>query len=257
MSGARLTQDDQSSAVPALEVQNLESGYGTTLVLRGVSMTVAPGSVVALLGPNGAGKTTMLKAICGLLPVRAGQVCMVGEDITHVRPHRRADRGLCYIPEGRGIFRSLTVKENLVMQASPGRRAAEEAIALAVDAFPVLGRRLGQTAETLSGGEQQMLAVTQAYVRQPKLILVDEASFGLAPKIVGEIFDFLSRATKMGAALLLVDQFVERALEMAHFVYVLSGGEIVYSGPPSALTKAELMSRYLGATDDVGNSEET
>ena len=244
-----------STGTPALEVKELRSGYDTTLVLRGVSMTVAQGSIVALLGPNGAGKTTLLKSLCGLLPVQSGTVSMLGDDITHLSTFHRAGRGLCYIPEGRGIFRSMTVRENLVMQAAPGRKAAQEAIALAVEAFPVLGRRLGQTAETLSGGEQQMLAVTQAYVRQPKLILVDEASFGLAPKIVEEIFEFLRRATEMGAALLLVDQFVERALEMAHFAYVLSGGEIVYAGTPSALSEGEIMSRYLGGNDELHLSE--
>jgi branched-chain amino acid transport system ATP-binding protein len=243
-------------AAAALEVTDLKSGYDTTLVLRGVSLTVARSSVVALLGPNGAGKSTLLKSLCGLLPVRSGQVRMDGEDVTRMSAHGRADRGLCYIPEGRGIFKSLTVKENLVMQARPGRKAAEEAVALAIEAFPVLGKRLSQTAQTLSGGEQQMLAVTQAYVRQPKLILVDEASFGLAPKVVEAIFDFLRRATDTGSALLLVDQFVERALDMADFAYVLSGGEIVYSGPAASLSQDEIMSRYLGVTAVPGPDQE-
>jgi branched-chain amino acid transport system ATP-binding protein len=243
-------------APPALEIAEVESGYNAALVLRGVSLTVPRASVVALLGPNGAGKSTLLKALCGLLPVRSGTVWMDGEDITHASAHSRADRGLCYIPEGRGVFRSLTVKENVLLQARPGRKAGEEALARAVDVFPVLAKRLSQTAQTLSGGEQQMLAMTQAYVRKPKLILVDEASFGLAPKVVDAIFDFLRRATESGSALLIVDQFVERALAMADHAYVLSGGEVVYSGPAASLSQDEIMSRYLGVPDVGGTDKE-
>jgi branched-chain amino acid transport system ATP-binding protein len=249
--------DSPAPAVPvALEVIGVESGYDATTVLRGVSLTVARGSVVALLGPNGAGKSTLLKSLCGLLPVRAGTVHFDGVDVTHSSAHSRAERGLCYIPEGRGVFRSLTVKENLILQARPGRRAAEEAVALAVEAFPVLGKRLSQPAQNLSGGEQQMLAVTQAYVRQPTLIMVDEASFGLAPKIVDAIFGFLRRAIDGGAALLIVDQFVDRALAMADQAYVLSGGEIVYAGAASDLSQDEIVSRYLGVPTATGAEKE-
>jgi branched-chain amino acid transport system ATP-binding protein len=233
---------------PALAVDDLVGGYDATVVLRKVSLSVAASSVVALLGPNGAGKSTLLKMVCGLLRPDSGTITMAGQDVTPLSSHRRADLGLCYIPEGRGIFRSLTVKENLILQAEPGRKARDSALALACEAFPVLGRKLPQTAGTLSGGEQQMLAVAQAYVRQPTLILVDEASFGLAPKMVNTIFEFLQRATELGAALLLVDQFVERALELADHVYVLNGGEIVFSGAPQGLDQEQIMQQYLGTS---------
>jgi branched-chain amino acid transport system ATP-binding protein len=161
---------------------------------------------------------------------------------------QRAHRGVCYIPEGRGVFRSLTVRENLVMQSPPGGQ--DQAIERAREAFPILGERLGQTAGTLSGGEQQMLAVAQAYVREPRLILVDEASLGLAPMVVSTIFDFLKSVNERGASLLLVDQFVARALDMATTAYVMRRGTIVYSGAPAALRDGNLFRHYLGTEDD-------
>src|SRR3954454_407110 len=177
----------QSSPL-ALEVTGLTSGYGATTVLRDVSLTVAAGGVTALLGPNGAGKTTFLRTVSGFLRATAGTVKLEGADITRMASHRRFAAGLCHIPEGRGVFRGLTVRENLAMQAGKGNES--DAIERASTAFPVLGRRLTQRVSTMSGGEQQMLAMAVAYVRSPKLVLVDEASLGLAPIIVDEIFEF-------------------------------------------------------------------
>ncbi|ADJ45604.1 branched-chain amino acid ABC transporter ATPase [Amycolatopsis mediterranei S699] len=229
---------------PALEVEGVSAGYGPTAVLREVSFTVPAGSVVALLGPNGAGKTTVLRAVSGLLPVRSGTIRIAGREVTRERAHRRFARGLCHVPEGRGVFRGLTVRENLVLQAAAGQE--DDALERAVAAFPILGRRLGQQAGTLSGGQQQMLAMAAAHVRSPGLVLVDEASLGLAPIIVDEIFEFLRQRADDGAALLIVDQFARRALALASTAYVLRRGRIVHGGPAADLLNSDLFGSYLG-----------
>ncbi|MEV5712902.1 ABC transporter ATP-binding protein [Amycolatopsis mediterranei] len=229
---------------PALEVEGVSAGYGPTAVLREVSFTVPAGSVVALLGPNGAGKTTVLRAVSGLLPVRSGTIRISGREVTRERAHRRFARGLCHVPEGRGVFRGLTVRENLVLQAAAGQE--DDALERAVAAFPILGRRLGQQAGTLSGGQQQMLAMAAAHVRSPGLVLVDEASLGLAPIIVDEIFEFLQQRADDGAALLIVDQFARRALALASTAYVLRRGRIVHGGPAADLLNSDLFGSYLG-----------
>jgi branched-chain amino acid transport system ATP-binding protein len=228
----------------ALDLKGVTCGYGRTVVLRDVSLQVPAGRVVALLGPNGAGKTTLLRTVSGFLRPSAGTVELFGDDVTGTAAYRRFEAGLCHVPEGRGVFRSLSVKENLIMQARKGEEA--EAIAKAVEAFPILGSRIGQLAGTMSGGEQQMLAMASAYVRDPKLILVDEASLGLAPLIVEQIFGFMERMAKEGSSLLVVDQFAARALAMAETAYVLSRGIITYAGLPSALGEQELIKYYLG-----------
>jgi branched-chain amino acid transport system ATP-binding protein len=229
----------------ALRVSGLETGYDGTTVLRDVSITVPAGEVTALLGPNGAGKSTLLRAVSGFLPASKGSVTLFGEDVTGHAAHRRFAAGLCHVPEGRGIFRSLTVRENLLMQAHKGEE--KQAIERATSAFRILDERLGQVAGTLSGGQQQMLAMASAYVRNPRLVLVDEASLGLAPLVVEEIFAFLHRITTEGAALLIVDQFVMRALGMATTAYVLRRGEVVYAGNPRELADGDLFSHYVGS----------
>jgi branched-chain amino acid transport system ATP-binding protein len=240
----RVPEPTPDPAAPALEVIGLSSGYGSTQVLWDVSLTVAAGSAVTLLGPNGAGKTTLLRSIAGLLPVGAGSVHLGGRDVTKHRPHERFGPDLCLVPEGRGVFRGLTVRENLVLQAAAG--AVEEALDRAVAAFPILGERLGQQAGTLSGGQQQMLAMAAAHVRRPRLVLVDEASLGLAPIVVDEIFHFLRGLVAAGSALLLVDQFVARALALADVAYVLRRGRIVHSGPADGLVDSDVFEHYLG-----------
>jgi branched-chain amino acid transport system ATP-binding protein len=229
---------------PVLKLTNVTGGYDATTVLRDVSLNVDESSIVALLGANGAGKTTLLKTVAGLLPLTHGHVILAGEDLGGVPAHRRQNLGLCYIPEGRGIFPSLTVRENLLLQASSkdSRDAVESAVAI----FPVLGKRLSQIAGTLSGGEQQMLAMSQAYIQHPRLLLVDEASMGLAPKIVDAIFEFLLTVNRRGTAVLLVDQFVGRALGVANSAYVLQKGEIVFAGKSSDLQGDGLAAKYLG-----------
>jgi branched-chain amino acid transport system ATP-binding protein len=228
----------------AVEAAGLEKSYGSARVLAGMDLLVPAACCYALLGPNGAGKTTLLRAVSGFIPVAEGSVSLFGEDVTSTAPYRRFEQGLCHIPEGRGVFRSLTVRENLVMQARKGTEV--EAVERAVAVFPILGSRLAQPAGTLSGGQQQMLAMAAAYVREPRVILVDEASLGLAPLIVDQIFAFLTDITKQGSALLIVDQFVTRALDMATTAYVLRRGSVVFAGSAHELREGDLFGRYLG-----------
>jgi branched-chain amino acid transport system ATP-binding protein len=234
-----------SAGGDALALQGVHAGYGTTTVLRDVTLRVPAGAVTALLGPNGAGKTTLLRTVSGFVPASSGHVHIGGEDVTALRPHRRAALGLCHVPEGRGVFRGLSVRENLLMQA--GRGSEREAVDRAASAFPILGERLDQRAGTLSGGQQQMLAMAAAYVRNPSLVLIDEASLGLAPIVVDEIFAFLEQRTAEGAALLIVDQFVTRALEMASTAYVLHRGTVAFEGSADELLRGDVFERYLGA----------
>jgi branched-chain amino acid transport system ATP-binding protein len=235
-----------STAGDALVVQGVHAGYGTTTVLRDISLRVPAGAVTALLGPNGAGKSTLLRTVSGFLPATSGRIGIGGQDVTRLRPHRRAALGLCHVPEGRGVFRGLSVRENLLMQA--GRGSEQDAVDRAASAFPILGDRLAQQAGTLSGGQQQMLAMAAAYVRDPSLVLIDEASLGLAPIVVDEIFGFLEQRTAEGAALLIVDQFVTRALEMASMAYVLHRGTIAFEGTARELLQGDVFERYLHAS---------
>jgi branched-chain amino acid transport system ATP-binding protein len=226
-----------------LELRGIEAGYRGHIVLRDVSLTVRPGAVVAVLGPNGAGKTTLLRVVSGLLRPSAGTVLLEGEDVTRTRPHARARRGLCHIPEGRGIYPTLTVRENLVLSSPKGEEAA--ALDRATSAFPVLGEKLRQPAGQLSGGQQQMLSLVRAYLTSPTLVLVDEASMGLAPVIVDKIFEFLGGIAASGTALLLVEQYVSRALALASRVYLLNKGSVVFSGEPQDIAD-DLFVHYLG-----------
>jgi branched-chain amino acid transport system ATP-binding protein len=228
----------------SLRLENVTTGYGATTVLWDVNLDVPTSTVVALLGPNGAGKTTLLRAASGLIPVRQGKVWMDGEDVTGQEMNQMARRGLCNIPEGRGIFPSLSVKDNLTL-FSP-KHKEKESIERAAATFPILGQRLTQTAGSLSGGEQQMLAIVRAYISNPRLVLVDEASMGLAPLVVDKIFEFLDTIVAEGTSLLIVEQYVYRALALAHQVYLLSSGRIVYSGTPSELEGQDIFERYLG-----------
>jgi len=227
-----------------LELRDIVAGYAETVVLRDVSLTVPSGSVVALLGPNGAGKTTLLRVASGLLRPRSGGVLLDGVDWTGRRAPRLAAAGVCHVPEGRGIFPALTVRENLLLYAPPG--AVGEAIERAGEAFPVLVDRLGQVAGTLSGGQQQMLALARAYVSSPRLVLLDEVSMGLAPRIVDEIFEFFGRLRNEGASLLVVEQYVTRALEMADYVYLLQRGRVAFCGQPCEVDAANVLNQYLG-----------
>ena len=227
--------------VPVLALEDVRAGYGRVPVLHDVSLTVAPGSTVALLGANGAGKTTTLKVAAGLLSPTAGSVRLHGRSVERLRPHRRA--GICLIPEGRGIFRRLTVRQNVAMQVQ-GKGVAE-AIDVMVRHFPVLGGRLSQIAGTLSGGQQQMLALTRALVTNPLLVMADELSLGLAPVVVDEIFLALEALHRRGVAILVVEQYIDRILGLADTVTVLQMGRVVFKGAPPA-SRDELFERYVG-----------
>lgn len=226
-----------------LALRGLSARYGSSTVLRDVDLDVKPGQVVALLGPNGAGKTTLMRAAAGLVPASGGSVSISGVDITHHKPHQRARRGLCLVPEGRGIFPSLTVRENLRLQGSPGQM--QETVDRIVEAFPVLGDRLGVAAGRLSGGQQQMIALGRCLVTNPSVVLLDEVSMGLAPLIIDQIFEALDQLARSGVALLMVEQYVSRALEMADSVYVLTRGSVSWQGSPSEISEEEIMRRYL------------
>jgi branched-chain amino acid transport system ATP-binding protein len=227
-----------------LDLRNVTAGYDGHVVVRDVDLCVPDGSVVALLGPNGAGKTTLLRAVAGLIPITAGAIRLDGRDVTGWPSHRRAQAGLCLVPEGRGVFPALTVADNLRLQAPPDvDRAAAD---VAVRSFPRLGERLAQRAGTMSGGEQQMLALARAYVAAPRVVLLDEVSMGLAPKIVDEIFDHLRGLAERGVTLLLVEQYVTRALELADYVYVLNKGQVSFAGEPGQVDEASVTASYLG-----------
>ena len=233
-----------------LQLDRVTVSYGAMRALTEISLVIPEGCVVALLGANGAGKTTTLRAVSGLVRAERGTIRFSGQDLTRAAPHDIAAAGVVHVPEGRGIFRSLTVAENLMMASYarvPG--ASGSIIDQAVKLFPVLGERLGQLAGTLSGGEQQMLALARALVTKPRLLMLDEISMGLAPLITAELFDRIRASAASGTSMLLVEQYVDAALELADYAYVLEKGRIVDMGEPSDLRASEaLADAYLGAT---------
>lgn len=227
------------------ELRGIRARYGRLDVLHGVDLAVPDGSTIALLGANGAGKTTLLKVAAGLLRSTSGTISLDGEPIHDAPTWRRARGSVCLIPEGRGIFRQLSVRENLAMYAAG--RNVDAAIDVAASAFPILKERLSQTAGTMSGGQQQMLALSRALVTNAKVILADELSFGLAPVIVDEIFAAVDALRAGGRSLGLVEQYVERALAVADYVYILHKGRIAFVGEPGQCHDHQLFERYMGA----------
>ncbi len=234
---------------PVLSVKDLQVHYGAIHALRGVSLEVPDGAVVALIGANGAGKTTTLRAITRMLRVSAGSIRFRGEELTRLQPHEIVARGLAHAPEGRGIFLNLTLRENLELGAflrTDGdgiRKDLEHCFEL----FPILKERIDQVAGTLSGGEQQMLAVARALMCRPRLLLLDEPSLGLAPQVVERIFQVLREVSQSGVSLLLVEQNAHKALQIAHQAYVLETGEVVMKGTgKELLASPEVRKAYLG-----------
>jgi branched-chain amino acid transport system ATP-binding protein len=231
-----------------LDVKGLHAGYGETRVLHGIDFAVEQGGVTALLGANGAGKTTTLRAICGMLR-RSGEIRLGGERIDAVATEDIVRRGVAHVPDGRGTFLELTVEENLRLGAyTRPKQAVRADIARMFDYFPRLAQRLRQQAGTLSGGEQQMLAIARALVLRPKLLLLDEPSFGLAPLIVAEIFVILRRIrAEEGVSILLVEQNASLALDFADHAYLLETGRIVVAGAAEEIRRDEAVRRsYLG-----------
>ncbi len=234
---------------PILEVRDLDVCYDTSQALFGVSLAVQPGTVVAVLGANGAGKSTLARTISGLVPPTAGQVRFDGDDVTGMPAHRIRRRGLTYIPEGRGIFPRLTVIENLKMAVAQEQRSERAgAIDRAIMRFPVLGKRGSQRAGSLSGGEQQMLALARALAVSPKLIIADEMSLGLAPLVAESVFEGLDEARRSGITIVLSEQFIHRALSMADTCMILMRGRVGWSGP-AAEAGQEVIDRYLGEAE--------
>lgn len=231
---------------PLLEVVGLDVRYGPSQALFGVSVDVAPGSVLAVLGVNGAGKSTFARAVSGLVAPAAGRITFDGKDITDLPAHSIRRLGLAYIPEGRGIFPGLTVKDNLRMAvAQEPRTVRATAIERAIQRFPVLGERPSQRAGSLSGGEQQMLALARAFAVSPKLIIADELSLGLAPTVTESVFRSLDEARGTGITVVLSEQFVHRALAMADTCVILTRGRVSWAGPASEAGQ-EVLDRYLG-----------
>jgi branched-chain amino acid transport system ATP-binding protein len=229
-----------------LEVIGLDAGYGRVQVLAGVDLAVGDGELVALVGSNGAGKTTLLRAISGMIAPTAGSVRWNGHDIRGLAPEEIVDRRIAHVPEGRRLFPGLTVKENLRVGAY---RSGTADLERAVELFPRLGDRLSQVAGSLSGGEQQMCAIGRALMSEPELVMIDELSLGLAPKVVDTILDLLAAIVRDGTAVLLVEQDVDAALSAAAHGYVLETGRIVGAGPSADLLADPCVREaYLGVT---------
>ena len=234
----------------ALSIEGVSAGYGRIEVLRDLSLEVPTGSVVALLGPNGVGKTTALRAVAGLLQVSRGTIRLDGRRIDHRRPSAIASRGLVLVPEGRGVFPSLSVLDNLRVthRSAPADVAPpwNEWLDEITTTFPRLGQRLGQIAGSLSGGEQQMLAVARALVGDPKVVMFDELSMGLAPLVVAELFERVAALREQGRTVVLVEQYLTYALELADLVYVLAKGHVAWQGDPGELRASEEATALLG-----------
>ena len=233
---------------PIIEARDVQAGYGAGLVLHGISFAVQPGQAVGLMGRNGMGKTTLIRAMLGLLPLRAGQVLVDGADVSREPPYQRARRGIAVVPEGRGVFSGLTVLENLRLAARPsadGVRSWTEERVLAT--FPRLGERIRHRGGQLSGGEQQMLAIGRALMTSPRLLILDEATEGLAPLIRDEIWRVIAGVRGTGIATVVVDKTVAAILSVVDRSTVLVKGSIVYDGAPGGLrADTELMHRCLG-----------
>jgi branched-chain amino acid transport system ATP-binding protein len=237
-------------SAPVLEIADLVTAYGKIEALRGVSLSVAPGSITCLLGPNGAGKTTLMMTATGLLKPRRGSIRFAGEELAGRAPHDIVARGVALVPENRLVFPTMTVTDNLA--AGAYQRRDKVAIAQDIERmfarFPRLKERAEQQAGTLSGGEQQMLAVARALMSRPKLLLMDEPSLGLAPLVVEEIFRIVAELNRDGTTIFLVEQNAHMALQVAHHFYLMEQGRVTFSGTPGEVAEDEVIRRaYLGS----------
>lgn len=232
---------------PILELRDVRAGYDDIAVLHGIDLAVEPGQVVALLGPNGAGKTTTLRIISGVHPITSGQLLLCDRDMTGVSPRELARAGVCLIPEGRGVFPNLSVRDNLSMMTFTGR-SRDEIEEVAFTRFPILAERASQIAGTLSGGEQQMLALSRGLATEPAVLLLDELSMGLAPLIVGQLYEEVAEIARQGVAVILVEQFANAVLEFADHAAVLVRGRIEKQGHPDDGLRTELATLYLGSS---------
>jgi len=238
--------DHPGGPPPLLELRAVTASYGRIEVLHGVDLVVPRGEVVALLGPNGAGKSTTLLVATGQHPATSGCVHVAGRHVNGARPDALARAGLCTIPEGRGVFRNLTVRENLRMASYSGTHE-DLVIERAVERFPRLGERVGQVAGTLSGGEQQMLAMARGLATDPALLIIDELSMGLAPLIVSELYEIVAGIARDGVSILVVEQFARTVLGVADRAVIMQHGDVIAAGVPEEL-ESELSAAYLGAS---------
>ena len=230
-----------------LELRGIRAAHERITVLHGVDLSVAAGEVVALLGPNGAGKTTTLRIAAGVHPAESGQLLLGGRDMTGADPRDLARAGVCLIPEGRGVFPNLSVRDNLLMMTYTGRTRAEiEDIAFT--RFPVLAQRASQPAGTMSGGEQQMLALARGLATDPAVLLLDELSMGLAPLVVARLYEQVAEIARQGVAVLVVEQFAAAVLDIADRAAVLVRGKVQRQGHPDDGLRAELSALYLGSS---------
>jgi branched-chain amino acid transport system ATP-binding protein len=235
-----------------LKLENLEVAYGQIQVVWGITLAVPQGSVVCLIGPNGAGKTTTLNTVAGVLPARHGRILLLGEDVTRDRAHRRIRRRLALIPEGRQLWPRMTVEENLLMGAFPGafRQKSHESLERVYTMFPRLRERRHQNAGTLSGGEQQMCAIGRGMMAEPVLLMLDEPSLGLAPRLVDEVFALIGTIARQGVTILLAAQNANYALAVSQYGYVMESGRIALEGPSEKLRADDhVRQAYLGASD--------
>ncbi len=226
---------------PVLEARGLSAGYGGAMVLRGIDAAIRPGEAVGLMGRNGMGKTTLIRALIGLLPAQSGHVLLDGQDAAALPPHARARLGIAVVPEGRGIFASLTVTENLRLAATRGEWTESRVL----DLFPRLAQRASNRGNHLSGGEQQMLAIGRALMTNPRLLVLDEATEGLAPLVRDDIWRVIGLVKQAGVAVLVVDRTVSAVLGCADRVLVLSKGQVAWTGAPAGLDAATVQ-RHLG-----------
>ena len=232
-----------------LEVRNLTVYYDTVLALEGISLSIKEGEIVAMIGPNGAGKSTALKAICGLVKSKSGEILYQGESINGNQPYQLVEKGLCLVPEGRRVFASMTVRENLEMGAytRSNRKEIQEYIDKVFNLFPVLKQRQGQRAGTLSSGEQQMLAIGRALMLKPRLLLLDEPSIGLSPNYVDTVFEKIKEINKEGTTILLVEQNARMAFEYADRGYVFEIGKIAFEDKAKNLLENDKVRKsFLG-----------
>jgi branched-chain amino acid transport system ATP-binding protein len=234
-----------------LVLDSVTAGYGRVEVLHDLSFSVPAGTVVALLGPNGAGKTTTLSTISGTVGLRKGRILLDGRDISRMSAYRRALRGVTLVPEGRGVFPGLSVEDNLDIAVHQSRQQDEtwrqEQLQRVLTLFPRLEQRREQRAGTLSGGEQQMLAMSRALLGNPKVLLLDEISMGLAPQIVAQLFDAVDQLRAQGMTIVLVEQYLTYALRLADICYVMAKGRVAFMGEPAELKGSASLAGYVGA----------
>jgi branched-chain amino acid transport system ATP-binding protein len=230
-----------------LEIKDIHVHYGKIAAIKGISLEVADGEIVSLIGANGAGKTTTLKTISGLRPLTSGQVLFDGQDISKMPGHKRVMAGIGQSPEGRGVFPGMTVQENLLMGAYTRKDALDADLAEVYELFPRLAERKNQFGGTMSGGEQQMIAIGRALMTKPKVLLLDEPSMGLAPMLIAQIFEIIKEINKRGTTVLLVEQNAQQALKLSDRAYVLETGRVVKSAPgPELLDDPQVRAAYLG-----------